>query len=507
MIENKLSLPAAGEITVTGEMKKYLDFILSQNILGEKNRRMFVSAYTEKYDTDDLGWRGEYWGKTMRGACLVYRATGDRALYADITEAVEAILGAAEEDGRISTYTRETEFHGWDMWCRKYILTGLLHFIDISEDPALSARALEAAEKHTDYIIARCGEITKTSDYWLGVNSCSILEPVVDLYFHTGKKKYLDYAAYIVSTGGVDGDDNLIDLAIEDRLAPFEYPETKAYETMSFFEGVLEYYRATGEEKYLTAVLNFVEAVYRTDVTAIGCCGCTHELFDNSYLKQTEESDGIMQETCVTVTLMRLCAKLYLLTGDEKYAGRIEISAVNALYGSVNTKNQKHILKWNGNVVDPLPFDSYSPLTFGTRGRSVGGFKDFPDGSYYGCCACIGAAGIGLWPLVDSMRKNRNTDHTLTSETLNGMISFSYGPYVLARDEEKEDGDIRSVVVPVLENGEFVYTLEEPRGDETVRITLKTENGPVLLTDYASCGKYFFDRKGLVTVWCAQQAK
>ena len=48
--------------------------------------------------------------------------------------------------------------------------------------------------------------------------------------------------------------------------------------------------------------------------------------------------------------------------------------------------------------IEPLPFDSYSPLTAGTRGNGIGGLKVMSDNHYYGCCACIGAAGLGMVP-------------------------------------------------------------------------------------------------------------
>jgi hypothetical protein len=48
--------------------------------------------------------------------------------------------------------------------------------------------------------------------------------------------------------------------------------------------------------------------------------------------------------------------------------------------------------------IEPLPFDSYSPLTAGTRGNGIGGLKPMSDNHYYGCCACIGAAGLGMVP-------------------------------------------------------------------------------------------------------------
>ena len=111
------------------------------------------------------------------------------------------------------------------------------------------------------------------------MNSSSILEPFVRMYNLTGAQKYLDFASYIVDTGFIEGD-NVIQLAYEGVLKPYEYPVTKAYETMSCFEGLLEYYRVTGDERHLIAVKNFVQGVMETDVTVIGCCGCTHELFD-----------------------------------------------------------------------------------------------------------------------------------------------------------------------------------------------------------------------------------
>ena len=106
-----------------------------------------------------------------------------------------------------------------------------------------------------------------------------------------------------------------------------------------------------------------------------------------------------MQESCVTVTLMKFCYRLALLTGDSKYVDAFEISLYNAYLGSINTEKviEPTILEnhpdWS---IEPLPFDSYSPLTAGTRGNGIGGLKLMSDNHYYGCCACIGAAGLGF---------------------------------------------------------------------------------------------------------------
>ena len=404
MILPKLHYPAPGAAGWTGPMNENVRFSMEHQLMNEKTWSDFVRLFREDSDDCDKGWRGEYWGKMMRGACLVYRYNGDPALYRVLETTVRDMLTAQRTDGRFSTYSETCQLQGWDVWGRKYILTSLLHFCDICRDEALKFEILKAACAHTDAMIALVGDgdgkipITKTSNFWGGVNSASILDAVIDLYRHTNIESYRAFAQYIISTGGC-AEGNLIELALENRLKPYQYPVVKAYETMSFFEGVLSWYELTGENKYLRAVLNFTEAVQDTDMTVIGCSGCTHELFDNSSVRQAIYSDGIMQETCVTVTWMRLMAKLFLLTGEEKYAARMEISAWNALYGSLNTGNLAQYSAKAKGWVDALPFDSYAPLYNSSRGRAVGGFKHFAFGGYYGCCACIASAGIALLPL------------------------------------------------------------------------------------------------------------
>lgn len=187
---------------------------------------------------------------------------------------------------------------------------------------------------------------------------------------------------------------------------PYQYAVSKAYEVISCFEGIVEYYLITGDEKYKKMALQFGEAVAKTEVTVIGSCGCTHELFDHAAARQTAHYDGVMQETCVTVTWMKFCVRLLSLTGDAKYADEIERSWYNALLGAVNTEKKTsdfiyyrfvQELGYPGVVDSVLPFDSYSPLTAGKRGQKLAGNQIFDDLTYFGCCASIGGAGVGAF--------------------------------------------------------------------------------------------------------------
>lgn len=409
--EYTLNYVGTGCSEYNSKPNEVVNFVIKNQLLDVNAWKHFVLAFQNDLDIVDNGWRGEYWGKMMRGACLTYKYSRNQELYNVLTDAVISLLDVQKERGCFSTYTEEKEFNGWDMWSRKYVLTGMQHYYDICSDEALKERITKALCRHADYLCEKIGnkegqkDITQTSDFWLGVNSCSILESVLRLYDMTKVQKYLDFAEYIISTGGINHELNLVELALENKLMPYQYPENKAYETMSFFEGILCYYELFGKEEYLTAVKNFAEAVAKTDITVIGCSGCTHELFDNSAVKQTEPSEVIMQETCVTVTWMRLMARLHMLTGEAKYAERIEKSALNSLYGSINTHMLPQNKSWqeDGTFIGPFVFDSYAPLYNYKRGVGVGGSRIYPDGFHYGCCACIGSAGTAIYPLVSAL--------------------------------------------------------------------------------------------------------
>ena len=400
----------------TGFVDGAIRYIEQFQLLRPELWRRFVQQFREDADYD-AGWKGEYWGKMMRGACFTYSYTRDRELYDILTQTVRDMMESQDALGRISSYGVDHEFDGWDLWARKYVMLGMQYYLEICPDASLRQQLVACMCRQLDYIISKIGpeeqgkkEITSATRHWRGLNSCSILEPVVRLYTLTGEQRYLDFASYIVGVGGTDVE-NLFELAYQDQLYPYQYPVTKAYEMTSCFEGLLEYYRVTGIEKYREAVIHFADKVLESDFTIIGSCGCTHELFDHSAVRQANTTNGkIAQETCVTVTLMKFMYQLLLLTGDVRYADAFETSMYNAYFGAINTEKvieptirQEHP-DWS---IEPLPFDSYSPLTAGTRGNGVGGLQIMSDNHYYGCCACIGSAGNGLIPKVQLLTTRR----------------------------------------------------------------------------------------------------
>ena len=159
----------------------------------------FVEQYRIRTDGENAGWKGEFWGKMMRGAVLVYQYCRDEALYSVLTDTVKDMITVGF-DGRVSTYSLDTEFTGWDMWCRKYVLLGLEYYLEICRDGELKEKIIAFLCLCTDYIMDHVGKephklrITDTSNRWLAINSSSILEAIVKLYALTKNEKYLDFA-------------------------------------------------------------------------------------------------------------------------------------------------------------------------------------------------------------------------------------------------------------------------------------------------------------------------
>lgn len=466
-----------------GCLDKCLKLITDMQLRDADMWRLFVEQFRTDADIEDAGWRGEFWGKMMRGACFVYSYSKDKELYNVLKATVKDMVDSQDALGRVSTYSVEKEFDGWDLWNRKYVLLGMQYFVEICDDKEFNAMVIDCMKNQVDYLISKIGWqnegkklITKLTRHWRGLNSSSILEPIVRLYSLTGENKYLDFAGYIVSCGGMDIE-NVFELAYKNELRPYQYPVTKAYEMTSCFVGLLEYYRINKNPKHLQAVINFANGILEYDFTVIGSAGCTHELFDHSTVRQAnpDRGDPRAQETCVTVTLMQFFYQLNLITGDPRYMDAFERSLYNGYLGAVNTDGAIDLTAkemYPEFTMVPMPFDSYSPLTPGTRGNGIGGFRGFKGDKYYGCCICIGSAGIGVAMkssvltsedgiVINLFEQGSVTQQLPNSKTVNLDIHTAY----------PADGKVK-ITVDTDETEEFEILIRNPYWSENTTLTV-----------------------------------
>ena len=79
-MQNKIQELNRGEFSWEGYMKVIRDYVCEAQLYDVETWQLFVNQYRIKAD-NDCGWRGEYWGKMMRGACEMYKCVNDQKLY------------------------------------------------------------------------------------------------------------------------------------------------------------------------------------------------------------------------------------------------------------------------------------------------------------------------------------------------------------------------------------------------------------------------------------------
>ncbi|MDR2168838.1 MAG: glycoside hydrolase family 127 protein [Planctomycetaceae bacterium] len=293
---------------------------------------------------------GEMWGKLVRSGSLLYRYNGDSELKTILDAAVADALSTQRPNGSISCVPPEKQPEISDLWERKYVLIGLQDYYEyVDQKPEV----LESLKRQVDCLISQLGKPPKKSILDIGwshgnhgknhIESSTLLEPVVRLYKMTGEKRYLDFADYIISEGGCL-ESNLFEAAYK-NVPPYKmckiYP--KAYDMLSLFEGLVEFYRCTGDAYHKQCALNLFENVRKYEITVIGNSGADQpyhptvfgEAFDNTAAEQTNPNIKRMMETCTGVTWMKYCSHLLRLEGEQKYTDEIEKYIYNGLIGAM----------------------------------------------------------------------------------------------------------------------------------------------------------------------------
>jgi len=388
----KLNALKSSDIHLSGYPGQKIDLCIDERIK-KQDYNYLIEPFRHKEETNL--WQSEFWGKWMLSAVEAWKYTQDPELMSMMKNAVSGLLTTQLENGYIGNYATESQLTAWDIWGRKYSMLGLIRYYEISNDK----KALDAAQKVADNLLSQVGpgkkDITFTGNYH-GMASSSVLEPFVYLYNHTGEKRYLDFAEYIVKQWETEAGPKLISKAVEGVWVSERFPQPdvwwgwengqKAYEMMSCYEGLLQLYLVTGNFKYYKAVVDVVENIIDTEINIAGS-GSAFECWYHGIENQTHPTYHTM-ETCVTITWMKLCNALLQVTGDSKYADQIEKSFYNALLASMK--------------FDAGEIAKYSPL----EGQRHAGEEQC--GMHINCCNANGPRGFALMPGFAFM-KSENT--------------------------------------------------------------------------------------------------
>jgi len=351
---------------------------------------------------------GEMWGKAVRSAAMFYRYTQDPELKSILDETVADMLTTEQPNGSISCVRINQQPDASDLWERKYVMLGMEEYYEwVNADP----KVLESIKHQADAIISQIGHSPKTEITDVGwsaenigheachIESSSLLEPFMRLYKWTGEKRYLEFGAYILEMGGTKHY-NIFEAALN-NIEPYKmaghYP--KAYEMLSVFEGLIEYYRITGEDKWFQTAVNLHSNVREKEITVIGNGGgdqpyhpyVAGEAWDNTAIEQANPDMTRMMETCPGVTWMKYCSQLLRLTGESSMVDDIEKYIYNGLLGA---------MKPDGDGF------SYVNLLNGQKVNDNGWGWTFGD-LHVTCCNLNGPMGLAYIPYIAITQTNK----------------------------------------------------------------------------------------------------
>ena len=340
-------------------------------------------------------------------------------------------------------------------------MLGLIAYFDITKDKSLLTAASRIADHLMSELTERDALIVRQGSH-RGMAASSVLEPMVLLYNRTQNKKYLDFAKEIVRQWETADGPQLISKSTIPVAARFPKPTEnwygweqgqKAYEMMSCYEGLLELFRITGDKTYFDAVVSTWEHIRDEEINIAGS-GAAMEAWLGGNQYQTQYVKHY-QETCVTVTWIKLSQQLLRLTGDARYADAIEKSYYNALLGSM--------------LVNGSDWAKYSPLS----GERLMGEQQCSMG--LNCCVASGPRGLFTLPLTAVMQSTQGIQ----------INFFTPGEYELATPGKQalsfqqstdypRSGDI-SVVVDVKKPESFVIAVRKPAWSVGMKLTVNGE--------------------------------
>ena len=417
--------------------KETIEGVIGQRLMSSYNNRILtqdaeylIEPFKHRNETNL--WQSEFWGKWFTSALLAYKYHPTAELKKKLDDAVTGLIATQTEDGYIGNYKKENRLQQWDIWGRKYCMLGLLDYYKLIGDK----KSLKAAKGVADNLmddLEKAGGIIVTKGNYRGMAASSVLEPVCLLYKATKNKKYLDFAEEIVRQWESPQGPHLISNAGVDVAKRFPKPVNwyspeqgqKAYEMMSCYEGLLELYRLTAKPEYKTAVEKTWQNIYDTEINIAGS-GASTEMWFGGRPLQTGPIHHY-QETCVTVTWIKLGQQLLRLTGDAKYADAVETSYYNALLGSMST--------------DGRQWAKYTPLT----GHRLPGSGQC--GMNINCCEASGPRGLFNFPAHVVMKSKDGLFVNYFAEGRYQLATPAGNPVTLIQQTAyPEDGTIKLVL-------------------------------------------------------------
>lgn len=411
-------------------------------------------------------WAGEFAGKYLTAATLVYRIYRDAELRKDLDQFVSRLVSLQAEDGYLGPWPKDSRLTGhapnageaggptWDAWGHYHIMVGLLLWHEETQDE----RALVCAKKIGDMVCRKLAN-ARLVDTGSTEMNLALIHSMCLLYRRTRDTSHLQMAQKICDEFAAKDDKGsfLAGDYLNSALAGKEYYQTPKprWESLHPIMGLVELFWLTGENRYRQAFEHIWWSIVKLDRHNNGGFSSGEQAQGNPY------HPGAI-ETCCTVAWIALSVEMLRLTANSVVADEIELSTLNSVLGFHSPTG-----RW---VTYNTPMDgvrkaSAHDIVFQARAGS-------PE---LNCCSVNGARGLGMigeWALM-----NADGDLILNWYGPSTMeVRLASGVKVtLRQNTEYPRNNLINLVIETEKPARFTLKLRVPYWSLDTRITVDGE--------------------------------
>jgi DUF1680 family protein len=276
--------------------------------------------------------------KVLQGAAYALREHRDAGLEARIDQIIELIAAAQQPDGYLHTYyivqepgKRWTNIaHGHEMYCAGHLIEAAVAYHQATGKRQL----LDTAIRFADHIGTVFGPGKRP-------DPCGHQEielALIKLWRETGERKYLDQARFFLdSRGQPTGGRQLYGDYAQDHKPVKDQREVVGHAVRAMYQycAMADVVAATGEPDYLPALTSIWHDIIDRKMYLTGGIGpsAKNEGFTTPY---DLPNDTAYAETCAALGMALWNHRMFLMTGEGKYADILEREVYNGMLSGVS---------------------------------------------------------------------------------------------------------------------------------------------------------------------------
>jgi uncharacterized protein len=322
--------------------------------------------------------------KTLEAVAAMYASTKDKKLDAMMDEAIAVIGKAQKPDGYIYTKSiieqrksGETKMFDDKLSFEAYNFGHLMTAACVHYRATGKTSLLQIAKKAADFLIGFYN--TASAEQARNAICPSHYMGLIELYRTTKENKYLTLVNKLIDTRGtVEGTDDNSDRQPFREMDKIVGHAVRANYLMA---GVADVYAETGDKSLLTTLNKLWDNVINTKMYVTGGCGALYDgvsVDGTSYkpdtVQKVHQSYGrdfqlpnfsAHNETCANIGNVLWNWRMFLLTGEGKYADIVELALYNSVLSGISmdgtkffytnplaaTANYPYHLRWEGGRV------------------------------------------------------------------------------------------------------------------------------------------------------------